>query len=413
MFIFCAKLEIRRWNEGSAAMAKKRLALFLDGSWNDTADNTNVRRLYDMMALTGADGLEQKPYYSEGVGTARGEEVRGGIYGYGLDEDVRNAYRWLVRNYEDDDEIFIFGFSRGAFTARTLCGIIVRCGLLYPGAPLSIEQVWKRYTVSRELHDLWLIKYKLKNAADRPDIVLTEEDRRLADCSRRVPIEMIGVWDTVGSMGIPLANIPIIGKNEFRFHNTNPSKLMRNGFHAMALDEHRLHFDVTMWNKFVPTVPQEPLPGAQPDPNIEQRWFPGAHSNIGGGIANSYMAQVPLNWLQKKAIGLGLTFKSKVRLRGGEHLAEIHKSLDWKFRLLQFGQTFNRTIAPKPVRKTSEKADGTVHPINVTIDATVFDRWHQDSDYRPAPLDSWLNENGLDVSTIRHSAAASAGGPVP
>jgi uncharacterized protein (DUF2235 family) len=393
-------------------MAKKRLALFLDGSWNDTADNTNVRRLYDMMALTGADGLEQKPYYSEGVGTARGERVRGGIWGYGLDEDVRKAYRWLVRHYEKGDDIFLFGFSRGAFTARTLCGIIVRCGLLYPGAPLSIEQVWQRYTNSRDLNDIWLVKQALKLPVDFPDVVVTDDDRRLAECARRVPIEMIGVWDTVGSMGIPLGNVPLIGRNAFQFHNTNPSKLMRNGFHAMALDEHRLHFDVTMWNRFVPNQPEPARPHAQPDPNIEQRWFAGAHSNIGGGIANSFMAQVPLDWLQQKAVGLGLTFKNDVRLRGDEHLAEIHKSLDLKFKLLQLGKTFDRTLAPKPVRKTGGKADGVVSPINVTIDGTVFDRWHKDTRYRPVPLQKWLKEKALDIAQLRQAVSASDGKPV-
>jgi uncharacterized protein (DUF2235 family) len=394
--------------------AKKRLALFLDGSWNDTADNTNVRRLYDMMATTGADGVAQMPYYSEGVGTARGQRVRGGIWGYGLDEDVRNAYRWLVRHYEHDDEIFLFGFSRGAFTARTLCGMIVRCGLLYPGAPLSIEQIWDRYTKSRSLHDLWLVKRAIKEPNLYPNVEISLADRRLADHARRVPIEMIGVWDTVGAMGIPLADFPLIGKNEFVFHNTNPSKLMRNGFHAMAIDEHRKSFDVTMWHKFVPKNPAPPHPNAQPDPNIEQRWFAGAHSNIGGGIANSFMAQVPLNWIQQKAIGLGLTFKSKVKLLGDEHLADIHQSLDFKFKLMQLGQAFDRVIAPKPEFKAGGKAEGTVYPINVTIDKSVFDRWNADNSYRPASIGNWLKENPLlDVAAIQHHVAASAGSPVP
>ena len=390
----------------------KRLALFLDGSWNDTADNTNVRRMYDMMALTGKDGVPQLPYYSEGVGTMRGEEVSGGIWGNGLDEDVRNAYRWLVRNYEQGDEIFLFGFSRGAFTARTLCGIISRCGLIYPGAPLSIEQVWKRYGKNREKNDLWLVERTLETPAKYPKVELTLEDRRLAECSRRVHIKMIGVWDTVGSMGIPLGNFPFIGKQEFRFHNTNPSKLMRNGFHAMALDEHRLHFDVTMWNKFVPKIPAAPLPNAQPDPKIEQRWFAGAHSNVGGGIANSYMAQVPLQWIQQKADGLGLKFKHLIELGGDEHLADIHQSVSGLFKLLQLGKIFDRILAPKPIEKIGGKADGTVHPINVTIDRTVFDRWHRDDSYRPAPLVKWLAENAVDVQTIHHDVNAIAGGVI-
>src|SRR5665213_1596231 len=119
----------------------KRLAIFLDGTWNTLNNNTNVWRLKSLCAETN----EQRVYYSQGVGTRRGESARGGITGYGIDNEIIDAYAWLIENFDDGDEIFIFGFSRGAYTARSLSGLICKCGVLKLGAPLSIEQLYDRY----------------------------------------------------------------------------------------------------------------------------------------------------------------------------------------------------------------------------------------------------------------------------
>jgi len=102
---------------------KKRLALFLDGTWHAVADNTNVWRMKSLCAPRGADGLAQLVYYNPGVGTQFGSRIRGGMFGYGLDQVVIDAYEWLIDHYEDGDEIFIFGFSRGAYSARSLAGL--------------------------------------------------------------------------------------------------------------------------------------------------------------------------------------------------------------------------------------------------------------------------------------------------
>ena len=110
-------------SDTSSAGPKKRLALFLDGTWNVVSDNTNVWRLRSLFAPVGADGCEQCTYYSTGLGTKFGEKVRGGMFGSGIDTAITSAYEWLIENYESDDEIFIFGFSRGAYTARSLSWI--------------------------------------------------------------------------------------------------------------------------------------------------------------------------------------------------------------------------------------------------------------------------------------------------
>src|SRR5436309_7692528 len=127
------------------ASTKKRVAVLLDGTWND---NTSVWRLKSLLASQGRGGLEQISYYSVGVGTAFGERLCGGMFGYGLNDEIIRAYEWLIDHYNVGDELFIFGFSRGAYTARSLSGLISKCGLLAAGAPLSVNQLYARYRVS-------------------------------------------------------------------------------------------------------------------------------------------------------------------------------------------------------------------------------------------------------------------------
>ena len=123
----------------------KRLALFLDGTWNIVSDNTNVWRFRALVSRAGLDGREQRTYYSAGLGTKFGERIRGGMFGRGINIAITSAYEWLVENYQPGDEVFIFGFSRGAYTARSLSGFISKCGLLKLGAPLGVNQLYTRY----------------------------------------------------------------------------------------------------------------------------------------------------------------------------------------------------------------------------------------------------------------------------
>jgi len=125
--------------------AKKRLALFLDGTWNQVSDNTNIWRFRALVLPASADGCEQRAYYSTGLGTKFGERIRGGMFGQGIDTAITSAYEWLIDNYQAGDEIFIFGFSRGAYTARSLSGFVSKCGLLQSGAPLGVNQMFMRY----------------------------------------------------------------------------------------------------------------------------------------------------------------------------------------------------------------------------------------------------------------------------
>src|SRR3981081_1727963 len=115
-----------------AEQQQKRLAVFLDGTWNSVNSNTNVWRMRALCAAKSKDGRPQSGYYEGGV-----NGFVGGVFGQGLDENIRLAYEWLIENYNDGDEIFIFGFSRGAFTARSLAGLIAIDGILKAGSPIG------------------------------------------------------------------------------------------------------------------------------------------------------------------------------------------------------------------------------------------------------------------------------------
>jgi uncharacterized protein (DUF2235 family) len=273
----------------------KRLAIFLDGTWNTINNNTNVWRLKSLTTQS----VDQYVYYSQGVGTRRGESARGGITGYGIDEEIIDAYAWLIQNFDEGDEIFIFGFSRGAYTARSLSGLICKCGILELGAPLSIEQLYDRY----RLYDAPTIRTLLAHGLPQNASI---EDQWLVKYSRLTKIKCVGVWDTVGSLGLPLGSVEA-KVHKYRFLDTHLRLDNEYAFHALALDEHRKNFEPTFWTRTVKTgetgAPERPIE------KVEQRWFSGAHANVGGGYASDPLAQRPLKWLMEKAAAAGLVFR--------------------------------------------------------------------------------------------------------
>src|SRR5262245_51473718 len=134
-------------------MPTKRLIVLFDGTDNTPKDRTNVWRTHELLAKTDADGVPQLKQYLQGVGTDIGELVRGSIFGTGIARKIREGYQWLVENYHDGAEIYVFGFSRGAFTARSLVQMIATCGLTRPETvkEWSVERVFDRYeSISRQ-----------------------------------------------------------------------------------------------------------------------------------------------------------------------------------------------------------------------------------------------------------------------
>lgn len=378
-----------------AQQQQKRLALFLDGTWNEVDSNTNVWRMKLLCAPTSTDGKAQLTYYEIGV-----NGVVGGSTGKGLDANIRKAYEWLVENYNDGDEIFIFGFSRGAYTARSLAGLVANFGVLKPGSPIGVGQLFSRYKRPDEETINKLIE--LKNAGKVDGLSL--EERWLLKYSRPTKIKVIGVWDTVGSLGIPALNIPGISRPTFGYLQTGLRLQIEHGYHALAIDEHRKAFEPTLWSIRTPKEPTEARPTPRQLSNVEQRWFVGAHANVGGGYESDLLAQAPLRWIMKKASLYGLTFRNDVEIDGDMLSATINDSrkefLDGVY--AQVSRTFYRAIASEPAVRNN----GTHTNVNETIDQSVFDRWRATPSYRPQNILEWAKRKNVDPAAIRSSVRA-------
>lgn len=258
----------------------KRLVICCDGTWNlaDERDGfTNVARLGWAVLpndLRGPAPVPQICFYHTGVGTGDlVDRVAGGGAGLGLARNVRDCYSFIASNYCDGDEILLFGFSRGAYTARSVAGLIGWAGLLHKRDMDRFALLWE--------------SYKLRG---RPDAIYVDERARIPDRHVDVPVRCVGVWDTVGALGIP-GHIPTPLKKLYEFLDTSLGPHVQHAYHAMALDEHRSDFAPTLW-----TQPADQREGQ----TLEQVWFAGAHSNVGGGYSEHGLSDVALIWMAAK-----------------------------------------------------------------------------------------------------------------
>ncbi|KAI0887297.1 uncharacterized protein GGS22DRAFT_107432 [Annulohypoxylon maeteangense] len=315
---------------------KKRIVVCCDGTWQNsdngyvqpTSSNplptlqipSNVTRISRTFKRTCSDGTFQIVYYQSGVGSRSGpiNRILGGAFGIGIAENIREAYAYICANYVDGDEIVLIGFSRGAFTARSIGGMISDLGLL------TREGMEFFYPVFKDMQNWMNPKYKDQfpqipfpgkpkgpHARDDYRKMLVEkgytrvrQDKGKGDLIR---IKAIGVWDTVGALGIPqgkpreiLARLGIKMPNqEYRFYNTNLSNKIEHGFHALALDETRGPFSPTLW---------EQQPDDRDTSDLRQVWFPGSHGNIGGGWKDQGVANITLAWMMDQLSSIGCEF---------------------------------------------------------------------------------------------------------
>jgi uncharacterized protein (DUF2235 family) len=374
---------------------QKRLAIFLDGTWNAVDSNTNVWRMKALCAPRSSDGKQQLIYYEIGV-----NGFMGGVFGKGLDENIRLAYEWLIENYNDGDEIFIFGFSRGAYTARSLAGLITKLGILKPGSPIGVAQLYERYKRSDE-QTIWEL-FELQDAGKLNDITL--EERWMLKYSQRAKIKVVAVWDTVGSLGVPAFSIEGISRSTFGFLYTGLRIHIEHGYHALAIDEHRRDFAPTLWDVRRANDPNAVHAAPRSITSVEQRWFVGAHANVGGGYASDLLAQTPLRWIMKKASLNGLTFRNDVDIDGDAVRAPINDS----YKEFAYGvySTFSKPLFRKIGEDPEAREDGTHANVNETIDRSVFERWRAVPDYRPLNLLEWANRKKVDPAKLTNSVRA-------
>ncbi|MCV2489844.1 DUF2235 domain-containing protein [Geodermatophilus sp. YIM 151500] len=272
----------------------RHLIVCCDGTWQTPDNRTNVHRLAQALEPTDPDGVPQVRQYFPGVGVAGSlwSRIAGGVAGTGLSRKVMEAYHWTATHYRDGDRVALFGFSRGAYTARSLGGMISACGLLDLSDTTDPEAL---DLVERVYRD----KYRAGNAAT-PGWRRGLRFRFDPDDKAEIPIGFIGVWDTVGSLGIPdhiaFANV-IDPPARYRFHDVTLNPFIAHARQAVALDEFRGPFAPTLWSE----------PAEEQD--IRQVWFPGDHSDVGGGRPATGLSDGALLWMMREATdAVGLAF---------------------------------------------------------------------------------------------------------
>jgi uncharacterized protein (DUF2235 family) len=359
----------------------RRLIVCSDGTWQDLDNNhpTNVVKMTQAILPIGYDGLDQIIYYDEGVGSKQTnnrwtlldlpDKYIGGALGAGIDHKIQDAYRFLCLNYQKGDEIFLFGFSRGAYTVRSLAGLIYNSGLP------SREHV-KKIPEAYEL-------YRDRNPAKEPD----GEDAinfRLR-FGGQVPIKALCCWDTVAELGVPdlLPGINLDSKfNErYRFHDDKLNKTIEHAFHAVSIDESRREFYYTPMHVDFDQATE-----------LSQVWFPGGHGCVGGGSEKDRgLSDGALDWMLKKVTALGLSVdRTHISYENqyGEIVSGVHPDYSIPFEMAAHRLGKRLRDIPKTTNFSDE------------IDISVKERWKDPTcNYRPqnlqdqfqTELDEWLH----------------------
>jgi uncharacterized protein (DUF2235 family) len=361
----------------------KLLVLCCDGTWNshDSPHATNVLKMRDLVLPASADGRRQAVYYDPGVGSAGGWLRRAfdGATGRGLSENIRQAYLALVDNYEPGDSIYLFGFSRGAYTVRSLAGFIRKCGILKHERRDRVGTAYRFYG--------------RRGASNAPATEAARAFRAGHAVADRTPIHFMGVWDTVGALGNPRIRHGYVAR-KLRFHDCKLSSSVAHAYQALAIDEVRRHFRPAVWEQ------QEHAAGQV----MEQAWFIGAHSDVGGGYPDGRLSRLALRWIALKAAAQGLAL-DRERLealaapQARPWMTIAHDSHRGVYRLYR---ALFRSIADPAAADAAVRTNERLH-------WTVIERFRQDLGYRPANLVAYLRRNPrlLEGDPRRHPELAS------
>lgn len=301
-------------------MAKK-IALFSDGTANSSAkaEKTNVWRLFQALDQTGPTQLAK---YDDGVGTSSNKYLAaiGGAFGWGLKRNVIDLYKFVCANFEAGDEIYGFGFSRGAFTIRVLVGLIATEGLVTFRSEEELSRnaasAYRHYRtvcftswspivwLMRRLRDLLILA---RDKVRGHELYCEVAKSTLAAGRTNIPIQFLGLWDTVDAYGVPILELkrgidwllwPMY------FDNLRLSALVKGACHALSLDDERTTFHPLLWDEVAEAemVADKTVPAGR----ITQVWFAGVHSNVGGGYPEDQLSLVTLDWMMNQALANGL-----------------------------------------------------------------------------------------------------------
>ena len=317
----------------------KRLVFCFDGTWNrlDAPTPTNVVLTAESVLPRASDGTAQIIYYDEGVGTGKLERFRGGILGAGLTKNLADAYRHLIFNHEPGDEVFVFGFSRGAYTARSFVGLLRNCGIVSRPQAARVGEAIALYESrsSATAPDAKAIR-KLRSTLS-PEVCTDAEDDawRCENVPGYVPgkaaqlnVAYVGVWDTVGALGVPKRYlISNLMNRSTLFHDTDLSAVVRSARHAVAIDETRDDFAPTLWTGLDELNRAAGSDPSADDAPYQQKWFPGDHGSVGGGGDYRGLSDQALDWVWDGARLAGLELDASPASRIFSLQPEIRASL--------------------------------------------------------------------------------------
>ena len=297
----------------------KNIVICCDGTGNEYGNkNTNVVKIFQILVK---DPENQIEYYDPGVGTlsAHGAltftakfftKLYGLAFAYGLTQNIEDAYEYLMDKYEENDRVFLFGFSRGAFTVRALAGMLHKCGLLQKGSNNLIPYASRMYRFGSDDHAAGFKK----------------------TFSRECKPHFIGVWDTVKSVGL---------FKRRRFPDAKLNHDVSYGRHAISIDEKRSKYRPNLWDE----------PAAQ-NQDIKQVWFAGVHSNVGGGYREEGLSNIALKWIIEEAENKGLLIdKAAANKIVQNHKDKLHNPLlpvwwvlGWWRRRIQTGSLIHQSV---------------------------------------------------------------------
>ncbi len=338
----------------------KRIIVCSDGTWNKPEEDltkdypTNVLKFSRAIKPVDDIGVAQTVFYDWGVGSYY-DKVGGGAFGAGLDKNVMDGYRYIVHNYDEGDEIFLFGFSRGAYTVRCLAGLINNCSILKKEHENRIVEAYKLY----------------KNPKEKPDGEVSAQFRTNYALCQQAPIHFVGVWDTVGSLGLPKSIFGFI-KDKHLFFDNKIGSIIKTARHALSIDELREDFEPTIWEQdYYKKV------------DLKQVWFAGVHADVGGSYPPDEQGQnlsdIPMIWMKNEAEKQNLQFQPHINHVQLNPLAKQNKEDSLLYKIL--GQK-PRKIVP-----------------NTHIHQSVKQRYESNQQYRPKNLVEYINENGWNNIT--------------
>lgn len=302
----------------------KRIIFAFDGTTNtvDAENPTNVLLTASCITPKTSDGIKQIVHYDNGVGTDKGEKGRGSLFGLGLYKNIEQAYQFLIFNYNPGDEIYVFGFSRGAFTARSFVGFVKYVGIIERHNAAKIKEAIDLYKTRKENLELDMRDFKAKYSA-HICMSLEEDQWRCENVenykqgqAEQFQFKYVGVWDTVESLGfwkvtrtfIPgLRNKPYKNPN-YSFHDHSLSNIVASARHAIAADEERRAFDVTPWDNLEVLNRDVGFEPDDEDAPYQQMHFPGTHGSVGGGGPVRGLSDAALAWIWDGATNAGLSF---------------------------------------------------------------------------------------------------------